>query len=39
LKTEFADLFLFEEADDDIDTLGSPSRNLVVEPIARPRAP
>jgi hypothetical protein len=33
-----ADLLLFEEADDDIDPLGSPSGNLVVEPVARTRA-
>ena len=37
LKVEFAEFFGFEEADDDIDTVRSPSGNLVVEPVATTR--
>ena len=38
LKTEFADFLLLKEADDEIDTVGSPPGNLVLEPVARTRA-
>jgi hypothetical protein len=37
-KAEFADFLRFEEAYDDIDTLLSPTRYLVVEPVAGARA-
>jgi hypothetical protein len=38
VKAEFFDLPGFEKAHDDADSFRSPTRDLVVEPIARARA-
>jgi len=37
MQVEFGDLFRFEQTDHQINTLGFPAGNLVVEPIARAR--